>query len=157
MTGGEERRSSIASTTEELALLVDAVEDYAIFLLSPIGEIRSWNRGATRTMGYTAEEAVGRSFSIFYPPEDIEAEKPRRELEIAAREGRVQDEGWRVRKNGERFWAETIITALHGDQGEEHGFAKVTRDLTARRAAEETLRHSDEMLRLLVASVQDYA
>ncbi len=140
---------------DELRQLVDAVQDYAIFLLSPTGEIRSWNAGATRIMGYEPTEAVGKHFSIFYPPED--SAKPARELEIAAREGRVEDEGWRLRKDGTRFWASTIITRLRDTSGELRGFSKVTRDLTNRRAAEEVLRQSEEMFRLLVASVKDYA
>src|SRR6185436_11649920 len=152
-----DRGSSIASTADELALLVSAVEDYAIFLLSPTGEIRSWNAGAARTMGYRAEEAIGKPFSIFYPPEDIEARKPQHELEVADRDGRIEDEGWRIRKDGERFWANTVITALRGADGALRGFAKITRDLTRRRASEERLRQSEEMFRLLIASVQDYA
>jgi PAS domain S-box-containing protein len=154
---GEEKGFSIASTTEELALLVSAVEDYAIFLLSPTGDIRSWNAGAARTFGYRAEEAVGRSFAMFYPPADVEAGKPRHELEVARRDGRVEDEGWRIRKGGEQFWVNTVITALHGPDGELRGFAKITRDLTKRRDAEEHLRQNEEFFRLLVASVKDYA
>src|ERR1051325_172817 len=93
----------------------------------------------------------------FYPPVDVEARKPQRELEVAARDGRMEDEGWRLRKNGERFWVNTIITSMRNPDGELRGFAKITRDLTAKRAAEEALRHSEEMFRLLVASVKDYA
>ncbi len=142
---------------EELSLLVDAVQDYAIFLLSPEGEIRSWNLGASRIFGYEAGEAIGKHFSMFYGPEDLEAHKPWRELEVARSEGRVEDEGWRVRKDGARFWVSTIITALRDAKGELRGFSKVTRDLTARRAAEERLRQSEELFRLLVANVKDYA
>ena len=154
---GEEKGFSIASTAEELALLVSAVEDYAIVLLSPTGDIRSWNAGAVRTFGYRAEETVGRSFAMFHPPADVEGGKPRRELEVAERDGRVEDEGWRVRKGGERFWVDTVITAMRGPDGELRGFAKITRDLTKRRNAEEHLRQNEEMFRLLVASVKDYA
>lgn len=142
---------------EEFALLVDAVEDYAIFLLSAEGEIRSWNRGAVRIMGYPEAEVIGRHFSMFYGPEDLAAEKPKRELEIADREGRVWDEGWRVRKDGTYFWASTVITALRNDDGSVRGFAKVTRDMTARRDAEEELRRAAEIFQLLVSSVRDYA
>ncbi len=142
---------------EEFALLIDAVEDYAIFLMSPEGEIRSWNRGATRVMGYEEKEIVGRHFSTFYGPEDLAAEKPKYELEVAAREGRIEDEGWRVRKDGNRFWANTIITALRDESGKVSGFAKVTRDVTTRRQAEEELRQSTEIFQLLVSSVRDYA
>ena len=140
----------------EFALLVDAVQDYALLLLSPEGEIRTWNSGANRIMGYTAREAVGRHFSIFYPPEVVQT-KPKRELEIASVEGRVEDEGWRLRKDGSRFWASTIITALRDEWGTLQGFAKITRDLTERRMADERLRQSEEMFRLLVQSVKDYA
>src|SRR5438067_1862319 len=156
-TGREDRGSSIATTAEEFALLVSAVEDYAIFLLSPTGEIRSWNPGASGTFGYEASETLGKSFAMFYPEADVAGGKPRHELEVAAREGRIEDEGWRVRKGGELFWVNTVITAVHGAGGEVRGFAKVTRDLTRRRNAEERLRQSEEMFRLLVDSVQDYA
>ncbi|HYR28445.1 MAG TPA: PAS domain S-box protein [Thermoanaerobaculia bacterium] len=139
--------------TEELALLLDAIEDYAIFLLGPTGEIRSWNKGAARTMGYAAGEIIGSNFSSFYGPEDLEAQKPQNELAIAAREGRVEDEGWRVRKDGTRFWANTIITVLRNRAGEVTGFAKITRDMTRQR--EETER--EELFRLLIESVRDYA
>jgi PAS domain S-box-containing protein len=150
-------RHPAASRAEEFALLIDAVEDYAIFLMSPEGEIRSWNRGASRVMGYEEKEIVGRHFSTFYGPEELAAEKPRRELEIAAREGRIEDEGWRVRKGGTRFWANTIITALRDEDGTLRGFAKVTRDVTTRRRAEEELRQNTEIFQLLVSSVRDYA
>ena len=138
---------------EEFALLVDAVEEYAIFHLSPEGVIRSWNRGAARIMGYTDAEVIGKHFSIFYGPEDLESQKPQRELDIATREGRVIDEGWRVRKDGTRFWVNTVITLLQNDDGSVRGFAKVTRDMTARREAEEQI----EIFQLLVSSVRDYA
>ena len=154
---GEGRGSSVATTTEELALLVSAVSDYAIFLLSPTGDIRSWNPGATRTFGYEASETIGRSFAMFYPPEDIENRKPQYELEVAERDGRIEDEGWRLRKGGERFWVDTVITAVRDATGKLRGFAKVTRDLTGRRSAEERLRQSEELFRLLVSAVQDYA
>jgi PAS domain S-box-containing protein len=147
----------VGGALEELGLMVDSVVDYAIFLLGVDGEIRSWNAGAERTMGYEESEILGSNFSRFYTPEDLAAEKPKHELEIATEMGRVEDEGWRIRKDGRRFWASTVITALRGDAGELKGFAKVTRDLTERRAAEERMRRSEEMFRLLVASVQDYA
>ena len=143
--------------TEELALLVEAVGDYAIFLLSPKGEIRSWNSGAERIMGYHSSEILGRHFRQFYGPEDLAAKKPERELEVAGREGRIEDEGWRFRKDGTRFWANTIITALRDGSGAVRAFAKVTRDLTRRREAEQALRQSEEIFRLLVSSVKDYA
>ncbi|HUP49466.1 MAG TPA: PAS domain S-box protein [Thermoanaerobaculia bacterium] len=142
---------------EEFALLIDAVQDYAIFLLGREGDIRSWNRGASRIMGYGEEDVRGGHFSLFYGPGDLEARKPQRELEAAARDGRVEDEGWRVRKDGTRFWANTIITALRDGDGSIQGFAKVTRDLTQRREADEQLRQSAEIFQLLVSSVRDYA
>ncbi len=151
------RNTELTTSADELASLVDAVQDYAIFLLGPDGEIRSWNAGALRIMGYHADEAIGRNFSIFYPPEDLATDKPGRELAGAARDGRFEDEGWRIRKDGRRFWASTIITALKNADGAVRGFAKVTRDLTERREAEERLRQSEEMFRLLVSSVRDYA
>ncbi|HVR40632.1 MAG TPA: PAS domain S-box protein [Thermoanaerobaculia bacterium] len=142
---------------EDLALLVESIQDYAIFLLDPAGQIRSWNPGAERLMGYEAEEAIGKNFSMFYGPEDLENEKPSHELETAEAERRIEDEGWRIRKDGTRFWANTVITVLRNDDGTVRGFAKITRDLTRRREAEERVRQSEEMFRLLVGSVKDYA
>jgi PAS domain S-box-containing protein len=118
-------------------LLVDSVRDYAIFALDPEGYVRSWNVGAERIKGYTAEEIIGKHFSLFYPPEDIENGKTAFELKVAGREGQFEDEGWRLRKDGTRFWANVLITALRDRDGSLVGFAKVTRDLTERRAAEE--------------------
>jgi PAS domain S-box-containing protein len=153
----EQRRIEIAAHIDELAFLIDAVQDYAMFLLSPIGEIRSWNRGADRILGYTAKEAIGTHFSRLYTDEDLAIDKPGNELRTAASVGRVEDEAWRIRKDGSRFWANTVITAIRDEGGNLRGFAKVTRDLSERREAEERLRQSEEMFRLLVASVQDYA
>ncbi|HEV7594506.1 MAG TPA: ATP-binding protein [Gemmatimonadaceae bacterium] len=118
-------------------LMVESVRDYAIFLLDPNGYIASWNRGAERIKGYSADEIIGRHFSVFYGPEDIAAHKPERELEIAARDGRFEDAGYRLRKDGSRFWADVILTALRDENDELVGFAKVTRDLTERRANEQ--------------------
>ncbi|MEA2571506.1 MAG: hypothetical protein QOI24_3507 [Acidobacteriota bacterium] len=142
---------------EEIALLVDNIQDYAIFLLGPNGEIRSWNVGAGRIFGYEAEEVIGRSFSIVYLDNDVAARKPQHELEVAKATGRIEDEGWRRRKNGDRFWVNTVITPLRNSDGSVRGFAKVTRDLTERREADERLRQSEELFRLLVESVNDYA
>jgi PAS domain S-box-containing protein len=119
---------------------VESVKDYAIFMLDRGGHVSSWNAGAERTKGYRAEEIIGRHFSTFYPPEDVASGKCEHELEEAARVGRFEDEGWRIRKDGSRFWANVVITALHAPDGALLGFAKVTRDLTERRAAEENLR-----------------
>ena len=112
-------------------LLVDAVEDYAIFLLGPDGRVLTWNRGAERIKGYTADEIVGQHFSVFYTPEELAAERPKFVLQMATDRGRFEDEGWRVRKDGTRFWADVTITAVHDEDGKHVGFAKVTRDTTA--------------------------
>ncbi|WP_370469647.1 PAS domain S-box protein [Caballeronia sp. SBC2] len=113
-------------------LLVDAVQDYAIFMLDPDGRVASWNRGAQSIKGYAAREIIGQHFSVFYTQEDIAAAKPRTELALAASEGRIEDEGWRVRKDGSRFWANVTITAIRAPDGALRGFAKVTRDMTDR-------------------------
>ncbi len=123
-------------TPQLYQLLVESVGDYAIFALDPSGHVLTWNKGAERVKGYRAHEIIGRHFSAFYPPEDIASRKPWWELEIAARDGRFEDEGWRLRKDGSTFWANVVITALHNPDGTLRGFAKVTRDLTERRAAE---------------------
>jgi PAS domain S-box-containing protein len=149
--------STVLLDAEEIALLVDSVQDYAIFLLGPTGEIRSWNAGAGRIFGYTADEVIGSSFARMYPEVDIVAQKPQNELAVASATGRIEDEGWRVRKDGKRFWVNTVITALRNSDGTVRGFAKVTRDLTERREADERLRQSEELFRLLVESVRDYA
>jgi PAS domain S-box-containing protein len=117
-------------------LLVDAVEDYAIFALDPDGRVASWNEGARRIKGYAAAEILGKPYATFFTAEDTARGLPAQILERAAREGRVEEEGWRLRKDGSRFWADAVITALRDEQGELIGFAKVTRDLTERRRAE---------------------
>lgn len=135
---GERRTADELSRSEErFALLVSAVIDYAIFMLDPDGQIISWNEGAQRIKGYSADEIIGRNFAIFYPPEDVERGKPRWMLENAIRDGRYGEEGWRVRKDGTRFWASVVLTALRDRSGHLRGFAKVTRDITDRRNAEE--------------------
>ncbi len=146
-----------AEATGLYRLLVETVRDYAIFALDPAGYILSWNAGAERLKGYRPEEIIGRHFSTFYPPDDIAAGKPERELEDAIRDGRVEDEGWRIKNDGSRFWANVIITALWDETGNLVGFAKVTRDLSDRRQAEEQLRESEARFRLLVHGVRDYA
>jgi PAS domain S-box-containing protein len=140
-----------------LRLLIDSVQDYAIFALDQKGNVLTWNPGAERLKGYAADEITGRHFSAFYTEEDLTAGKPARLLQVAAAAGKAEDEGWRVRKDGTRFWANVLITALRDDAGVLVGFAKVTRDLTVRRAAEEMMRESEERFRLLVQSVEDYA
>jgi PAS domain S-box-containing protein len=131
---------------ERFRLLVEAVEDYAIFMLDPTGHIASWNSGAQRSKGYTANEIIGQHFRVFYPPE-IQAQKhPEHELELALRVGHYEEEGWRVRKDGSRFWATVLITAVHNEAGEHVGFTKVTRDSTERRRLEQEREHALEAL-----------
>src|SRR3954453_11972567 len=142
---------------EHFAELVAGVEDHAIFLLDPKGRIKSWNAGAKRLKGYEAEEIIGQSFTRFYPPDALERGWPQEELRRAVETGRIQDEGWRLRKDGTRFWANVVITALKSSEGELRGYLKITRDLTERKQAEEALRQSEERLRLMIESVQDYA
>jgi PAS domain S-box-containing protein len=148
---------SLYQSEERFRLLVEGVTDYAIFMLDPQGQVLTWNTGATRIKGYQADEIIGQHFSKFYPPEALNRHLPEHELQVAAAEGRFEDEGWRVRKDGTRFWANVIITALRDNTGELRGFAKFTRDLTQRREHEESLRQSEERFRLLVEGVSDYA
>jgi PAS domain S-box-containing protein len=138
-------------------LLVDSISDYAICMLDPAGVVISWNSGARRFKGYAAEEIVGQHLSRFYTEEDRSAARPESDLAAALGEGRVEREGWRVRKDGSRFWAHVVIDAIRDPAGQLIGFAKVTRDLTARREAEAALRRSEEQFRLLVQGVTDYA
>ncbi|MFT7839873.1 PAS domain S-box protein [Saccharothrix sp. BKS2] len=135
---------------EDYRLLVESVVDYAIFMLDPLGRVVSWNPGAERIKGYLAEEIVGRHFSVFYPAESLATRKPWHELEVAGEVGRFEDEGWRLRKDGSRFWANVVITALFDDQGRLRGFAKVTRDLTERRRSEQALREQRRLVGHLV-------
>jgi PAS domain S-box-containing protein len=118
-------------------LMIDSVRDYAIFMLDPAGYIASWNQGAKRIKGYEADEIIGRHFSVFYTEDALAINHPQHELEIATREGRFEEEGWRVRKDGSMFWASVVITAVRDENGDLIGFAKVTRDLTERRNAEQ--------------------
>jgi PAS domain S-box-containing protein len=133
-------QDSTAASLDLSQLLIDSVLDYAIFVLDPTGHILTWNAGAQRLKGWSAEEIIGRSFTNFYPPEVAASGWPQRELEYARRDGRFEDEGWRVRKDGSRFWANVVFTALRAPDGRLVGFAKVTRDLTARRAVEQQAR-----------------
>ena len=148
-----------ASLTEEgrYRLLVEAVTDYAIYMLDASGIVTSWNPGAQRFKGYTPAEIIGQHFSRFYSEEDRKAGLPARALETAAREGTFESEGWRIRKDGTRFWAYVVIDPIRDPSGEVVGFAKITRDLTERKKAEQVLKQSEEQFRLLVQGVTDYA
>jgi PAS domain S-box-containing protein len=156
-SGQAERYQASLTTEGRYRLLVEGIRDYAIYLLSPEGIVTSWNPGAERFKGYTAQEIIGRHFSEFYTPEDRRAGLPRLALETALGEGKFESEGWRVRKDGKRFWAYVVIDPIRTPDGNLAGFAKITRDLTERRAAEEALRAGLEQFRLLVQGVTDYA
>jgi len=134
-----EKELALRQSEERFRLLVEAVQDYAIFLLDPNGNVSSWNVGAARIKGYKSEEIIGKHFSCFYPDEDVQRGKPEWELVVAAKDGRFEDEDWRVRKNGSRFWANVVITPLRDEAGKLLGFAKVTRDFTERMQAERAL------------------
>lgn len=149
--------SAWAVSDSDYRLLIDAVSDYAIFMLDPEGYVLTWNTGAARLKGYAPEQIVGRHFSIFYPQNRIDEGWPDQELRAAIELGRFEDEGWRVRADGSLFWANVIITKLVDHSGEFRGFSKITRDLTERRQQEELLRLSEERFRLIVDGVKDYA
>jgi len=138
-------------------LLVESISDYAIYMLDTEGRVSSWNAGAQRFKGYQAQEVLGQHFSRFYTPEEREAGVPARALATALKEGRYENEGWRVRKDGSRFWASVVIDPIYTPRGEHVGFAKVTRDITERKEAQEALRASEQQFRLLVQGVTDYA
>jgi PAS domain S-box-containing protein len=148
-----------ASLTDDARyrLLVDAVSDYAIFMLDPDGIVASWNPGAERFHGYRAADIIGRHFSLFYTPEDQRTGLPARVLNTAATEGGFETEDWRVRKDGSRFWAHVIIDPIKASTGEITGYAKITRDLTEKRRAEQALRRDEEQFRILVQGVTDYS
>ncbi|HEY7386251.1 MAG TPA: PAS domain S-box protein [Beijerinckiaceae bacterium] len=155
--GGPEQLGASMGREGAFQLLVSAITDYAIYMLDPTGIVTSWNAGAQRFKGYMAPEIIGQHFSRFYTDEDRQAGLPARVLEIARREGRYENEGWRVRKDGTRFWAHVIIDAIRDPAGELVGFAKITRDLSERKLATEALKRSEEQFRLLVNGVTDYA
>jgi PAS domain S-box-containing protein len=157
LTERRENEERLRHSEERFRLMIETVEDYAIFLLDPSGRVATWNVGAQRMKGYTAAEIIGRHFSAFYPPDMLEAGFPDRELEQAVEKGRFEDEGWRLRKDGSRFWANVVITTLRDADGALRGFSKITRDLTERRRQEEGLRQSEERARLLIEGVEDYA
>ena len=138
-------------------LLVQSIVDYAIYMLDPNGFVTSWNAGAERIKGFQTEEILGKHFSTFYTEEDRAAEMPQKVLETARRQGRFEGEGWRVRKDGSRFWASVVVDRINGEDGELVGFAKITRDMTDKRAAQQALLEAERHFRLLVQGVTDYA
>jgi PAS domain S-box-containing protein len=144
ITENKKAEEGLRQSEERLRLLVSEVKDYAILMLDPEGVIASWNAGAERIKGYKAQEIIGQHFSRFYPKEDVERGKPAFELKIAIEQGRVEDEGWRVRKDGSRFWANVVITPLRDGTGRLRGFAKVTRDVTERKRTQELIVHAKE-------------
>jgi PAS domain S-box-containing protein len=138
-------------------LLVESIDDYAIYMIDPHGNVANWNAGAQRFKGYSPDEIIGQNFSRFYTDADRSAGAPQRNLAIAARNGRFEEEGWRVRKDGTTFWANVVIDRILDEHGKLVGFAKITRDLTERKRQDDALRASEEQFRLLVKSVTDYA
>jgi PAS domain S-box-containing protein len=145
---------ALRQSEERFRLLVEGVKDYGIFMLNPDGCVASWNAGAERIKGYRAEEIIGQHFSRFYTPEDLEHGKPDRALGVAMAEGRYEEEGWRVRKDGSQFWADVLITALRDGAGELKGFAKVTRDITEHQRAEDRIRHLNDELKQRILEVE---
>jgi PAS domain S-box-containing protein len=151
----DETNATLHASEERYRLLVDGVKDVANLMLDVNGHVITWNQGAERLKGYTADEIIGRHFSICYPPDVVAAGKPEAELAQAREQGRTEDEGWRVRKDGSRFWAHVLITALYNDKGEIQGFSKITRDITERKAVEDQLRASEENLSVTLNSIGD--
>jgi PAS domain S-box-containing protein len=152
-----ESYGATASAEGRYRLLVESISDYAIYMLDTAGTVINWNAGAQRFKGYTPEEIIGQNFSRFYTDEDRAAGMPQRNLKRAATEGRFEEEGWRVRKDGTRFWASVVIDRVLDVSGSLVGFAKITRDLTERKARDEALQRSDQQFRMLVKGVTDYA
>lgn len=156
VTEKKQMEIELRQNEERYRLMVEGVRDYAIFMLDTTGHIMSWNEGAKRIKGWSANEIIGKHFSTFYTAADLEDKKPERELRIAIKTGKYEEEGWRIRKNGSVFWANVVITALFNQQNKHIGFSKVTRDLTERKETEEELRQSEERYRSLVEQVTDY-
>jgi PAS domain S-box-containing protein len=149
--------TNVSVEADRLRLFIASVTDYAIYMLSPEGTVVSWNAGAERFKGYKADEIIGQHFSRFYSPEDQAVGLPARALQIARETGKFEAEGWRMRKDGTRFWASVVIDPIRDATGELVGFAKITRDITEKRAAQEALRESEQRFRMLVQGVTDYA
>jgi PAS domain S-box-containing protein len=145
------------STDDPFKLLVQSIVDYAIYMLDPSGTVTSWNSGAERIKGFQTEEIVGKHFSTFYTEEDRKAGVPQQVLETARREGKFEGEGWRVRKDGSRFWASVVVDRINDEKGELIGFAKITRDMTDKRRAQQALLEAERRFRMLVQGVTDYA
>ncbi len=150
-------KAHVKDEADRFRLLVENVTDYAICMLDLSGKVLSWNQGAARFKGYSEAEIVGQHFSIFYSEQDCKNRIPERNLTIAREEGRFESEDWRLRKNGERFWAHVVIDPVRDHQGRLIGFAKISRDLTDRYLAQQSMRRSEEQFRLLVQNVTDYA
>jgi PAS domain S-box-containing protein len=157
ITERQHAQEELRVSEERFRLLVNGVKDYAIFMLDATGHVASWNTAAERIKGYSAQEIIGRHFSCFYPPEDIESGKPSMELERAAADGRVEDEGWRLKKDGTRFWANVVISALRDDSGNLRGFAKVSRDITDRKRAEQVERLNVDLEKRVVERTSELA
>src|SRR5262249_18866713 len=158
MSAPDSRLSRIALNTHDndvFRLLVDSVKDYAIFVLSPDGNVLTWNQGAQALKGYSREEIIGQHFSKFYLPEAVQSGWPTRELTMAEKEGRFADEGWRVRKDGSAFWASVIITALRDSRGHLSGFAKITRDMTEQRNTAERINNLNRELRKKITELDE--
>ena len=150
-------RNATSAADERYRALVEGITDYAILMLDRNGIVGSWNAGGQRILGYAPDEIIGRSFTTFYPQDALDAGWPAHELDVASKVGRFEDEGWRIRKDGSRFLANVVITALYDDERNVTGFAKITRDLTEQRRQEQMLRESEERFRMLVEGVKDYA
>jgi PAS domain S-box-containing protein len=157
LTERRRHEQQLKESEERFRALIEGVKDYAIFMLDPHGYVTTWNAGAEHIHGYEAHEISGVHFSSFYPPDGIQQGLPERELRVATLEGRFENEGWRVRKDGSRFWAHVVLTAIRDSAGDLRGFSKITRDLTERRAYENQLKESEERFRLLVEGVSEYA
>src|SRR5437763_2314456 len=151
------KKSAVTDMAEPFRLMIESVSDYPIIILDPDGDIVTWNPGAERIHGYSAEEIIGQHFSRFYSAEDKANGKPQKDLELAEKQRCVEAETWRLRKNGSRFWALVVTTALYEETGKLVGFGQMTRDLTGRKKAEDRMRQSSEQFRMLVEGVEEYA